>query len=338
MTRRKSQGGSTSVTALILLVLLAAVAGGGIIVLQSALSYDAKSVRNDEQKLPLKKEAQRVIKALCDDTTPEADSPLDQVWSAIRMPETEGVTIKLQDLSSNLNPNWVQKNILAKTHLGDLLKPGVTPDVLQQRREDKGFSVDLALEYGDLIKEEAIPKYFTAYSYANINVTDEFALRKLYAIRTGDEPGSEVFHGHVQELLAQKKILKPTDLRQFLGIDYDTLYPMMNVEPIINVHFMDPMVLNELLSYPDWKVSHPREKAQIVLDSRDRSELTGEELRRIIGVAEDNRILQYLGVITWFWKITVSRETASLVLIVARLPSEGESAPRFLITEERFSP
>jgi hypothetical protein len=73
------------------------------------------------------------------------------------------------------------------------------------------------------------------------------------------------------------------------------------------------------------------------LETREGSELTGPELHKIIGAAENNRIYQYLGPTTWFWKITVSRGNARLELIVARLPSEEEAAPRFFITEERYS-
>ena len=46
-----------------------------------------------------------------------------------------------------------------------------------------------------------------------------------------------------------------------------------------------------------------------------------EELRQIVGAPADNRIYQYLGVVTWFWKLTLTRVSARLELIVARVPS-----------------
>jgi hypothetical protein len=323
--------------ALAILIFMASVAAGGALVLQAALSYGRKSADKDAERISLEKEAERVIAALTEDPTPEADSPGDSVWESIHTSQTEGVEIALEDVSSKLNPNWVQKAVFEKTRLGDILLSGENADALQQRREDEGFSLDIASEYKDFIREEALPKYFSAYGYANINVTDEFALRKLYALRTGDEPGSEVFHGRVQQLLAAKKILKSSELRAFLGVDFDKLFPVVNAEPVFNVHFVEPLVLTELLSYPDWKIEHPAQTAELILGARDSSELTGPELRKIIGAAENNRIYQYLGSTTWFWKIVVSRGNTRLECIVARLPAEGEGAPRFLITEERYS-
>jgi hypothetical protein len=323
--------------ALSLLVLMAAIAAGLALVLQAALSYNRRSEEKDALRLPLEREAERVINTLCGDPTPEADCPLDPVWTAIAVSEVEGLEISIEDVSSRLNPNWAQKVVFEKTHLGELFQTGRTADELQQRREDDGFSIDLASEYGDLIKEEAFPKYFSAYGYANINVTDEFALQKLFVLRTGNEPASEAFHSRVQQLLMEKKILKPEEVRAFLGADYAALFPVMNAEPVFNVHYIEPLLLTELLANPDWKIPHPEAAAQAILAARDGTELTGQELRKIIGAAENNRIYQYLGTITWFWKIVVTRDSARLELIVARLPAEGDGAAQFLITEEKFS-
>jgi hypothetical protein len=337
VNRKAGENGSISMAALAILIFMAAVAAGGILVLQASLSYGRRSSEKEAARIPLEKEADRVMAALTEDATPEADCPNDPVWESIKTPQEEGVEIQLEDLSSRLNPNWVQKAVFEKTRLGSILLSGDNADEIQQRREDKGFSLDIESEYKDLIREEALPKYFSAYGYANINVTDEFALRKLYALRTGDEAGSKVFHARVQQLLAERKILKPSQLQAFLGTDFDKLYPVVNAEPILNVHFVEPVVLTELISYAEWKIKRPEQTAQLLLDAREDTELTAQQLRKIINAAENNRIYQYLGTITWFWKITVSRGEARLECIVARLPSEAEEAPRFLIIEERYS-
>lgn len=334
--------GSASMAALALLFFMAAVSAGGIMIVEAVLSNGTRSVRRDEARQALRKEGDRIVQALCADPTPEADSPLDPVWDAVRSPQQEGMTVALQDVSSALNANWTQKNIYQKTDLGAFLTPGQSADELQQRREDNGFSTDIASEYGDLIQAESLAKYFTGYGYANINVTDEFALRKLYAIRTGDQAAAEVFHTKVQTLFLQNAPLKRDGLRAFLGPDYDTLFPVMNVEPTLNVHFLDPAVMRDLLSYPDWKLPHPAQTADTILSERGTSELTAERLRQIIGAAEDNRIYQYFGVKTWFWRVTVSNGSGELELIVARLPpaeSDAENAAaKFVVTEERYSP
>ena len=174
------------------------------------------------------------------DPTPNTDYPFDPVWTELTHVESPGVGVALQDVSSKLNANWVQKTILEKTALAALLRPGFTAQDLQQRREDKGISTDIAAEYGDLIKDEALSRYFTGYGYANLNTTDEFALRKLYEVRMGDSSGAEMFRTRWQQAMIQKKVLKRTDLREFLGLDYDRLFPVFNVEPVFQCVLSGP--------------------------------------------------------------------------------------------------
>jgi hypothetical protein len=336
MTPRPAEHGSASVAALTLLILLAAVSAGTLLVLQAALSYEKRSVTSDELKQSLEKEAQTVVQALARNPKPTADSPFDPVWDVVNRPATADTTITLTDVSSALNPNWVQKNLFQKTRLAELLRPGRTADELQQRREDKGFSTDIQAAYGDLFREGVLDKYFTGYGYANLNVTDEFALRGLYRIRTGDDARANEFHTRVQNLLMSRRVLKPEELRTFLGVVFDRVYPLICVEPMLNVHFADPLVLSELLAHPDLKVPRPAESLQQILLRRESAELTAEELGRIIGVERDNRIFQYLGVITWFWRISVTRGASRLQMVAARLPAAQGAHPRYLVIEERY--
>lgn len=338
MTSRASQEGSASLLVLAGLLLCAAAAAGGVLVIEFALAGERRSGRAYEARMALIKETARVIALLADDETPEADSPSDEVWRRIKEPSLEGAEVGLEDVSSALNPNWAQKSVFEKTELKSLLKGNDAADELQQRREDKGFSMDLDAAYGDLFEESALPTYFTAYGYANINTTDEFALRSLYALRTQDAAGAEIFHAKVQGLLQEKRMLTRERLRDFLGTEYDELFPVMNAEPIMNVHFMNHRVLRELLAYSELKVPDPDAAAAALLDAAGEAELGEEELKGLIGAPEESRIYQYLGVNTWFWRITVRRGTASARTIVARVPVDGGEPRKYMIVEQRTSP
>ena len=252
------------------------------------------------------------------------------------MPEANGVVLGLADASSALDPNWVQKNVFTRTGLASLLSFTAAADELQQRREDRGFSLNLSEAYGDLFADGALDRYCTAYGIANINVTDEFALRRLYALRTGDAAAAEVFHARVQQLLREQRVLRPEELRAFLGPGYDALYPVMNAEPCMNVHFLDPLILAELLAYPALAVPHPQASARAIIASRTRSELSRAELLALVSAPAASRIYQYLGVVTWFWQLTVAAQHARLELIVARLPGLPGEPARFQIVEERY--
>lgn len=328
--------GSASLAALGLLVLLASTAVGGSLVLRASASYGGRSAAREEAFLMLEADTERVIRALCADPSPDCDSPLDPVWDAVREPAADGTVLELADAGTGINPNWIQKNLLEKTGLGDLLRPGRTADELQQRREDGGPAADILLAYGDLFREGMLERHGSGYGYANVNVTDEFVLRKLYAVRTGDEAASEVFHTRIQRLLSERRIAGPRDLAELLGSGADALLPLVNAEPVLNVHFADPLVLTELLSYPDWKVPHPAAATGLILDSRGNAEIEPADLRRMVGAAEDSRVWQYLGTVTWFWRIRAARDGRALETVVARIPGGGP--PLFRIVEERRTP
>ena len=317
---------------------MAAAAAGGALVLRAVFSSTDRSSGREQLRQELHREGERIVSLLASDPTPDADSPLDPVWGRLTRLDAPGVTAALEDVSSRLNANWVRKDLFQKTTLGELLQPGKSPQELQQRREDRGISIDIRAEYGDLIKENALGRYFSGYGYANLNTTDEFALRKLYSIRMADDAGAEVFRTRWQQEVIRKKTLKRSDLRELLGLDYEKLFPVMNVEPAFNVHFVEPLLLSQLLSIPELKIPKPALSAQLILDARDRSELTLDELRRMTGAAADNGIYQYFGVTTWFWKITVVKGRCRLELIAARIPSDDDSPARFVITEERYLP
>ncbi len=335
--KHRRQAGSATIAALVLLVLLAAVAGGGALLISGSLLRERHSVDDYALRKALATEAERVAALIAADPTPEADSPQDPVWDALASPALADATDSLEDVSSALDPNWVQKNVFTKTGLKALLKDTGSADVLQQRRADLGFFTNLEQAYGDLFITDALAKYCTPYGYANINVSDEFALRRLFAIRTGDEAAADVFQARIRQLLSDRRILEPGNLRDFLGLDYDSLYPVINVEPVMNAHFVDPLTLGELLAYADLKVPHPPVAAQAILAMRDKVEMTSEQLHTLVGAADTSRIYQYLGVTTWFWKVTVKKAGDTLDMIITRIPVAKDEKPRFTIVERRYT-
>lgn len=335
MTRHtRPQNGFTSVAVVSLLLLMSASAAGSALLLQAALSYGRKSEEAYAARKELTAESEKVIRALISDPTPEADSPLDPAWKVTSA--DPAVTLTLRDVSSALNPNWVQKNLFQKTGLGALLQPGKTADELQQRREDRGFSTDISAEYGDLLKKEALSRFFTPYSWANVNTTDEFALRKLYGIRTGNPAAAEVFHTKIQDLLQSQTLLHADKVREFFGSDYDALFPTMNAEPTMNVHFVDQVILQEILAFPDMKMQHPAETTKLILDTRARQEILKKDLILTLGAPAGNRIYDYFGVTTWFWEIKAQKGRYRLTRIVARLPVEKDGPVGFQVVEERY--
>lgn len=340
--------GFISVQVLFILLILSMLSTGIIILAGILLNYESRSNKRWNTKVLIEETAVKVLKLIIEDSTPESDSKIDRIWEEIESLKTDDITIELKDVSSCLNPNWIRKNLFAKTNLDSLFTGGRSADELQQYREDNGFFTDIYTGYKEFFDEQTMNKYFSPYSYANLNISDEFALKQLYTLRTGNSSGAEAFHTKVQDLLINKKLLKKDELENFLMSDYSLLYPVINVEPPLNIHYVDTYILEELLSYPDFNVKEPENCLDILISLRDNQELTSEDLISIIQIKEpedeedesetESRIFQYIGVKTWFWQITVIKGNYKLILIAARLPvyEEGE-AGKYTIIEKRFT-
>jgi len=332
-SRGRAARGSASQLVLALLLFLSALFLSASLLLELSLRQLRRGEEQDSRRQLLAREAQRTLALLLEDPTPLSDGPRDPVWEAIRSPAHGGCRVELRDLSSRLGLNWARQELLES--LG-VLKAGHSLQELRQFREDTGMHLNLEPAFRDFFSEQDLEALFTSYSWFNVNVCDELALRKLHFLRGGDLAAAEQFHVKVQELRLQKKILAPATLEQGIGTeDYRLLYPLLNAEPVMNLHFVPASVLRALFRH----YQAPPERAESILASRPNSEFHPSELPGLIGEEawEKTPLAQYLGVRTWFWSLRVSLGEDSLTWVLARLPgAEGPATLRLL--EERYSP
>lgn len=334
-----ARSGSVGFNYLAVLVLLAAAAAAAAVVVSSSLALRARSEARYAEQTELEEAARAAVALLERDETGDADGPNDPVF-AFGSDDSGGIKRSVRDASSAVNANFIRKAMLEKTTLSGLLAPDKTPAELQQFREDFGLSPSVEA-YAAYFTEEARKSAVTGYGWANLNVSDEFALRKLCATATGSEAAAEAFHGQVQALLREKRLLKKTELAVFLGSNYDELYPFVNVEPAMNVNFVPASVLRAVVAYPDYGIPSPEARANAILSARESGDIAPAQLRGLLGVDETSPLLQYLGCRTWFWEFRAERGGLSCTVVAAAIPAsdEGPGAKRrFEIIETRFLP
>jgi len=326
--------GSISAVILGLLLFISVLFLSGSVFIEIALKELKRSEQIDREKELLLKRADQIVELLLDDPTPFADAPQDPVWEEMQNMEYKGIrAVSLEDVSSLIGLNWVRKELLERMGVLDF---GKTPRELQQFREDSGIHLNIEKAFHDFLEEENIEEFFTAYNYFNINISDEFVLRKLYFIRTGNMEEAEVFHTKIQNIRIEKKQVEPQDMESFLsGFNYDILFPVLNAEPVMNIHFVHEKILEDLFSYCEI----PDGKAESIINLRESSEWTVNDLKALIGEKYAETLLHhYLGCRTWFWNIYVEGEKLKLTRIIARMPEEAEEgAPEFRLVEEDFS-
>jgi hypothetical protein len=317
-TRTRSQQGSASVLVLSVLVFLSALFLGAVTFIELAAQGLVRARRQDQELQALRKAAGETVEALLADPTPFADAPTDPVWSWLALPRGDGLTIRLEDVSSRLGPNWIRKELLQDL---EVLKPGRTAQELQQFREDTGLHLNLRPDYEPFIEAQELAGQFSPYGWFNINLADEFVLRKVHWLRSGDLQAAESFHIMVQQARVQKRLIEPEALPTFLGEqNYRLLFPVVNAEALMNVHFVPEKVLEGLFRC----YGQPAERLAGLLASRRAAELTEGRLRELLGdsTGPASPLRPFLGLKTWFWRISVEGRGGRLEWVVARVPRE----------------
>ncbi len=335
--------GSVAPQFLFVLVFLSLLAVSLARYLSATAVYERTSRRRFASQAELMDAALTLLAALKEDPTPEADGRADPVQEMDGR-TIGGIKVGAADISSAINVNFVRKNVFEKTDLSALLAVGASSDELQQYREDEGLSTSI-FHYARFFRPEDFGRKLTVYGWANINLTDEFALSSLAASLSGSTERGEALRMQLRPLLVAKTLVTRDGLATFLGAQYDRYFPVISAEGSMNVNFVDPLVLRELFAYPDYGLESPGAKAERILEEREIREIDEGSLKSILGV-EDHRLLHYFGCRTWFWELSAEREGRRCVLIVCRYPdgnlagglpaATGEDEPRFEILETRF--
>jgi hypothetical protein len=340
---RAREAGYASLVFLFALFFCSALALGAAAHISSALSL----MSHEKTKALVRKEMEGLLQEalgdLLSDPSPEVNGADDPFW-AWNGRRTRGYNIAIVPKSDRINPNLTRKNIFEKTRLGLLFRSGQNADKLQQFREDTGlhFREDA---FADFFDEGALEKHFSPYGWANINLIDEFAARHLASSLAGDPAQGEAFRETVRLLLTERRVVSRETLPFVLGSSLTELFPFVNAEPLMNINFVDPLVLEELLAYGEYGIERPEERCAEILSRREGEGISAEDLRSILGIERSSPLAQYFGSITWFWEITIAAENGgpnapSLKAVVCRLPPgafPAETAPEYKIIERRFA-
>lgn len=329
MNRRQ---GSASLMVLAVLLFLSALFLGGAAFVELSVRGLERNRRHRDGDAGLRAAAQAVVEGLLSDPTPFADSPIDPVWALPGIPRADGVVVRLEDASSRLGLNWVRKEVLEDS--GTLL-PGSSAREVQQFRESGGLRLDLADGFGAFVRADALDEVFTPYGWFNINVADEFVLRGVHRSRGRDPSAAERFHLAVQTARTSRLVIEPEALGAFLGADdYRLLFPVVNAEPPLNIHFAPPAVLEILGRH--FEIEPPGIRS--LGAARERREMTPGDLQALLGgIPNGPALAPYLGLRTWFWRISAEREGRRLQWIVARMP-RADGMPEYRVLEERTYP
>ena len=341
-----NERGSTTVIVLTVAIILTILSLGVLYLVQQSSKYIALNKKKDLERAQLVEEAERVVGLLSEDDTPESNAFTER--QALEQSQGGDFEVTVEDISSRYNLNWI---IGEELDFSGFLKSGVNYYDFQLFRDRIGLTYDFSV-YSDFIEGQNIDRYFTPYSYFNINVSAELVLEKLCYIRSGDEEKAVKFRDSIKEFRQKSKkgapqMIEPEELKEFMGEDnYGLLYPVVNAQPVMNIHFVPEDILLSLLRY--FEVKEAENKVNYLMDLREISELSVDNLKQIIGneYYTKSRLHHYLGTITWFWEITVRRKDGGsadneLKWIISRIPQPLEEQDKerivYRLVREEFS-
>ena len=311
---------------IILFVSIAALsAGTGVSLTIILLNKDTGS---REEKTLLQNEVSGIIKLFSEDPSPEADSSFDPVWAYIDKKRDLYRKLQLTDISSRININSVHPLFLERTDLKSLLKEGVSLEDFRSIRNRTGPWTCSSREFKSYFRKKEAVRYFTCFGLMNVNTAYEFSLQKMFQILTGDRGAAEVFHSFIADSLQKKKLITLDELSSAFETYMPLISPLIGTEPEMNVNFIPDFILTQVLSYP-YGGRTLKNKSKILEDifsARNTGEINTAELNTIVKTESkaQEKIFQYLGTKTRFWRIDIETEKSSASAVVVCIPNTNE--------------
>lgn len=267
----------------------------------------------------------------------EVDSPFEKTAQFTAPP---GLSFEIEDISSRLNANWGSISLLGQPYLKGLFQSGADSTKLTAIRESLGPSSDPA-SFAAVFTPEALEKTITVYGYADANTSDAKELARLFFKRSGAEP-SDSFLNRIREENRISHAITTSELKLLLSPNFKAVYPLIDVAPPLNANYAPSSVLRAILAYPPYGIKDPDSRLSLIETARSAGRIDRDRLIALVGAARENPVYHYLGVRTWFWRITVEAPHTRLSAIIARLPPdpdhelEDQSSPRLVLLERSF--
>lgn len=211
----------------------------------------------------------------------------------------------ISPLSGKLNVNFLPESIKKHLHSVNML---CDEKFLSNNITDFKQMFDCGIEnMGD---------YFSLYSFFNLNITDAKDL-KYISNSLGLDLGDNFYR---QKKLCGKNRVAYRNYDQLIldsGIvSMDLHNTFFNLEPVLDVNYIDKKLLTVILSCPDFSINNPASKASVICSERNNKKITSERLRQILRVNEDALVLGLIGAKTYFYEISMSKSDMNCSAII----------------------
>lgn len=273
-----------------------------------------------------------VYKKIKEDNTPESDSRFDPIWD---LDDTyiDGYHVSINALSGKINLNYINPNIFTNSGFRSTLNDNSLINSLKNVLDEK-----LLYTYEDVkeyISKENFDKFFTFYGFANINTIRDTALEMLVNKISNSFFGNEMVNRRKSLFRNKQYFQTETEFNMFCGIYYSEIFPYINIQPQLNVQFIEEEALRWLLE--SFNVSGSNQKANTLINLRNAQEIKEENLLSILGISKSDEVYYHLGCKTYAWQFTISGRYLSCQIVLYRDITESSmNKPKFYIVEKKW--
>lgn len=228
------------------------------------------------------------------------------LFDRIKELESDSITINIYDISSKLNPNFIDFTIFKTPTLKSKLIDGITWQTLNSFREEVGFTTDTSI-YNDFLRDKE--ELFTLHNMPNINNASDNMLKLFYTTFTRNKNKAEDFKYLLVQNRKQKKVYDDKSYRSMLTGFNKEIPNYVTIIPTWNVNFTPESLIRTVLSkkYNNKHIQDYMEKITSILNLRIDREITDKMLQNILKLRkEEKTVLTYLGTKTTFWQIDIS--------------------------------
>lgn len=216
--------------------------------------------------------------------------------------------IELIELSSKINPNFVDFTIFKEPYLKHFLKDQYNWRDLYQFREEKGLLNDIS-PYYRFFKDDM--DILTNYNLPNINNMSDDIAQKLYSLYSNDDARSHSFKERVVQNRINGTILDERTYRTFLTGFNPSIANIITTTPAWNVNYIDQNILRALITkkYRDRNIDGFVNKRETLLRLRETKYIKKDEIESLLQLKpHEQSILTYLGDRTTFYLIRITNK------------------------------
>ncbi len=334
----KKNDGFTSFEFLISLIFISLILIAFSILVQTVNITVNKKTNKGNDKKEIDLIISEIIDEIKNDRTPEVDSKNDPIWN-LNENNKNGYKITIKSLSGFVDLNFLDSEILLQTSIGTLIDNSELITYLENFKNENKLFINYE-QIKDYISEDTFNKYFTFYSFPNINIVDSKSLETLINNLTSSSIGADLVNKQKILKFNKQYIQTETDYNLFAGINYDKLIPYINIKPTLNINFIDESLLRGLLSYSKFEVSGINQKVNTIISLRETSEIKENDICNILGISKADELYYYLGCKTWLWEINIEsnqEEKSSCRCIIARSFEENSlGSSDYYIIEKKW--